>query len=105
MRCESQGVHRMAQPVTINRPMSSLEWALVLSLSVLWGGSFFFNGIAVKELPILTVVVARVGLAAAILLVVLRFLGSSLPRARRVWFAFFAMGFLNNALPFSLIVG
>jgi drug/metabolite transporter (DMT)-like permease len=94
----------MTQPVPINRPMSSLEWALLLSLSVLWGGSFFFNGIAVKELPTLTVVVARVVLAGAILLVVFRFLGSGLPRTRRVWLAFFVMGFLNNVLPFSLIV-
>lgn len=93
----------MTQPVPINRSMSSLEWAMLLSLSVLWGGSFFFNGIAVKELPTLTVVVARVVLAAAILLVVLRFLGSGLPRTRRVWLAFFVMGFLNNVLPFSLI--
>jgi drug/metabolite transporter (DMT)-like permease len=94
----------MPQPAQINRPMSALEWVLVLSLSVLWGGSFFFNGIAVKELPTLTVVVARVALSAAILLVVLRFLGSGLPRDRRVWLAFFGMGLLNNVLPFSLIV-
>ena len=46
----------MAQPAQINRPMSAIEWVLLLSLSVLWGGSFFFNGIAVKELPTLTVV-------------------------------------------------
>jgi drug/metabolite transporter (DMT)-like permease len=94
----------MAQPAQINRPMSALEWVLLLSLSVLWGGSFFFNGIAVQELPTLTVVGARVALSAAILLVVLRFLGSGLPRDRRVWLAFFGMGFLNNVLPFSLIV-
>ena len=40
---------------------------MLLALSVLWGGSFFFTGIAVKELPPLTIVVLRVGLAAAIL--------------------------------------
>lgn len=94
----------MTQTTSRNRPMSSLEWGLLLALSFLWGGSFFFNGVAVKELPTLTVVVARVALAAAILLLVLRIVGSAMPSGRRVWTALFGMGFLNNALPFSLIV-
>jgi drug/metabolite transporter (DMT)-like permease len=84
--------------------MSSLEWGLVLALSALWGGSFFFNGVAVRELPTLTVVVVRVALAAAILILVLRIMGSVLPSGRRVWVALFGMGFLNNVIPFSLIV-
>ncbi|MEZ5924118.1 MAG: DMT family transporter [Hyphomicrobiaceae bacterium] len=94
----------MKQSIPTNRPMTAFEWGLLLTLSILWGGSFFFNGIAVKELPTFTVVVARVLLAAAILLVVHGLLGSALPRDRRVWLAFFGMGFLNNVLPFSLIV-
>lgn len=94
----------MARYTPVNRPMSALEWGLVLALSVLWGGSFFFNGVAVKELPTFTVVVARVVLAAAILLVALRVTGARMPSDGRVWAAFFAMGFLNNAVPFSLIV-
>lgn len=87
-----------------NRPMTPLEWAMLLALSGVWGGSFFFNGIAVRELPVLTVVVSRVALAALILLVLLRARGERLPRGRRVWAAFFGMGLLNNAIPFSLIV-
>ena len=51
----------------INRTMNLREWAMLLALSVLWGGSFFFTGIAVKELPPFTIVVLRVGLAALIL--------------------------------------
>ena len=34
--------------------MGGREWAMLLALSVLWGGSFFFNGVAVRELPLLT---------------------------------------------------
>ena len=94
----------MAQLPDTNRPMTALEWGLLLALSVLWGGSFFFNGVAVRELPTFTIVVARVALAAATLLLVLRLLGTALPRDRRAWVAFFTMGLLNNALPFSLIV-
>lgn len=86
------------------RPMTPLEWAMLLALATVWGGSFFFNGIAVRELPVFTVVVSRVALAAIILLVVLRLRGERMPRDRRVWAAFFGMGLLNNAIPFSLIV-
>lgn len=84
--------------------MSPLEWAMLLALATVWGGSFFFNGIAVRELPVFTVVVSRVALAAVILLAVLRLHGEKMPRDRRVWAAFFGMGLLNNAIPFSLIV-
>ena len=84
--------------------MTSKEWAMLLALAVVWGGSFFFNGIAVRELPVFTVVVARVILAAIILLLVMRLRGERLPRGRKVWTAFFGMGLLNNVIPFSLIV-
>ncbi len=89
---------------TINRAMTPFEWGLLLSLSLLWGGSYFFAGVAVRELPTFVIVVARVGLAAVILWAVLRALGQRLPTDGRIWLAFFAMGALNNALPFSLIV-
>ncbi len=89
---------------SINRSMTALEWALLLALSVLWGGSFFFTGIAVKELPPFTIVVLRVGLATLILHVVVRATGQRMPRGVRLWAAFFGMGLLNNVVPFSLIV-
>ncbi len=89
---------------TINRPMSSLEWGMLFALATVWGGSFFFNGIAVQELPVFTIVVSRVALAAIILLVIMRLQGERLSHDRRVWAAFFGMGLLNNVIPFSLIV-
>ncbi len=87
-----------------NRPMNPLEWALLLALSVLWGGSFFFVGVAVAELPPLTIVVLRVGLAALALHLALRATGLAMPTGRQAWLAFAGMGLLNNAVPFSLIV-
>jgi drug/metabolite transporter (DMT)-like permease len=84
--------------------MTATEWAMLLAMSVLWGGSFFFVGIAVKALPPLTLVTLRVGIAAAMLGLTLRVLGLRLPRERRAWAAFFGMGLLNNAIPFCLIV-
>ena len=44
------------------------DWSLLCLLAVLWGGSFFFAGVAVRELPPLTVVFVRVALGAAFLL-------------------------------------
>jgi drug/metabolite transporter (DMT)-like permease len=87
-----------------NRPMTALEWGLLLSLSVLWGGSFFFVGVAVRELPPLTIVVLRVLLAALALLAISRFMGVRVPGEGRVRAAFFGMGLLNNVIPFTLIV-
>lgn len=86
------------------RTMTPLEWGMLLILSVVWGGSFFFNRVAVQELPVFTVVVSRVALAAVILTAILKLRGERLPTSGRVWAAFFGMGFLNNAVPFLLIV-
>ena len=83
--------------------MNGTEWGLLVLLSVLWGGGFFFVGVAVAELPPLTIVLARVGLAAAMLLLLLRVLGHPLPRRLSTWMLFLVMGLLNNALPFSLL--
>ena len=80
------------------------DWSLLGLLSVLWGGSFFFNGVVLRELPPMTVVFLRVALASIILLPLLRIYKISLPRGFVGWMPFFAIGLLNNVLPFSLIV-
>ncbi len=77
---------------------------MLLALAVLWGGSFFFNGVAVRELPSLTLVWLRVAVAAVALLSAMRFLGQRMPGQAAAWAAFFGMGLLNNVLPFALIV-
>lgn len=80
------------------------DWSLLAVLSVLWGGSFFFNGAALRELPPLTLVFLRVALGAVILLPLLRVQGISFPKGMTGWKPFFAIGLLNNVIPFSLIV-
>lgn len=80
------------------------DWSLLGLLSVLWGGSFFFNGAALRELPPLTLVFLRVAIGAVFLLPLLRVYRISLPRGLTAWRPFFAMGLLNNVVPFSLIV-
>lgn len=83
--------------------MSLKQWLLLAALSVLWGGSFLFVGIAVKELPPLTIVLARVGLAALILLPFMLALGHKLPPTLPAWMPFLGMAILNNVIPFTLI--
>jgi drug/metabolite transporter (DMT)-like permease len=90
--------------MAIQKQMDGREWAMLIALSVLWGGSFFFIGVAVKELPPVTIVTLRVGLAVIALHLVCRIMGLKLPRDGRTWRAFFGMGLLNNIIPFCLIV-
>lgn len=89
---------------TVNHKMGAFEWLLLFILSGLWGGSFFFVGVAVKTLPPFTIVALRVGLAAIVLNMVVRTTGLRMPTERRIWGAFFGMGLLNNMIPFCLIV-
>lgn len=84
--------------------MTFFDWCLLLALSILWGGSFFFVGVAVTALPPFTIVLLRVAIAAVALHLVLRMTRAAMPWDGRTWLAFFGMGLLNNAIPFSLIV-
>ena len=83
--------------------MTARVWAWLLSLSVLWGGSFFFAKVALGELAPLSVVFGRVALAAFALNLVLALTAGSLFQRKVPWRSFFAMGLLNNLVPFALI--
>lgn len=83
--------------------MTALDWSLLIALSILWGGSFLFGRIAVAEVPPLTLVLARVGIAALALHVVLRARGLAFAPDRAGWRDYLAMGLLNNLIPFGLI--
>jgi len=84
--------------------LGPMDWGLLVLLSLLWGGSFLCVGIAVQELPVLTIIALRVSLAALVLLGIALFSGHQLPRGRKTWQAFLALGLLNNVIPFGLIV-
>lgn len=91
-------------PPAIKTTMGPREWALLIALSIVWGGSYLFIGVAVKELPPLTIVALRVALAAGALLAVLKVMGLRPPKDPRVWIALSGMAVLNNVIPFTLIV-
>ncbi|GLH75247.1 ABC transporter permease [Bradyrhizobium sp. SSBR45G] len=84
--------------------MDARDWSLLGLLSLLWSGSFIFNGLALKELPPLTLVLLRIALAAAILLPVLRLRGLGFPVGIAGWRPYFAVALFNNVVPFCLIV-
>ena len=84
--------------------LGPMDWGLLVLLSLLWGGSFLCVGIAVQELPVLTIIALRVSLAALVLWGIALFSGHQLQRGRKTWQAFLGLGLLNNVIPFGLIV-
>ena len=90
-------------PSSDNR-IDARDWLLLVVLSVLWGGSFFFNGVVLRELPPFTTVFLRVTIATIILLPGLWIYRLKFPKGWSAWKPFFAVALFNNVLPFSLIV-
>ncbi len=84
--------------------MRAAEWSQLLLLSFLWGGSFFFNHIALREVPPFTVMLGRAALAAVVLNIAVRVAGLQMPRTWRAWQPFIFMGVFNSVIPQSLIL-
>ena len=83
--------------------MGISEWFLLIFLSVLWGGSFFFGEVALSELQPFTIVLGRVIIASIVLNLIVRATGYRMPSSPKIWGTFLMMGLLNNLIPFSLI--
>ncbi|MGL5446311.1 MAG: DMT family transporter [Rhabdaerophilum sp.] len=84
--------------------MNARTWAMLLALSLLWGGSFLFIGIAVRELPPLTIVFMRVLIASVTLIGVIVLLRVQLRLSGTMVLTLLGMSVFNNVIPFSLIV-
>src|SRR5918996_1152903 len=82
--------------------MRPRDFAGLMLLGGLWGGSFLFIRVAVPALGPFLLVELRVGLAAAALLLYALAVGS-MPKIRNRWRSFLVLGFFNAAVPFSLI--
>ena len=89
----------------MNARMTLLEWSLVVLLAAIWSFSYLFNRVALDDLPVVTVVLGRVGIGALALAFYLRFRRVALPRGGGVWAGLFLLALLNNVFPFLLIVG
>jgi drug/metabolite transporter (DMT)-like permease len=85
--------------------MDAGDWGLLLTLSALWSLAYLFQKIGLSELPVLSIVLVRVGIAALVLLVFVFAIGQRMPASPRLWASFALLAIFNNLLPFSLIVG
>ncbi len=83
--------------------MTPLEWSLLGLLSVLWGGSFVFVEIGLRELAPPWLVLSRLAFAALALQLVMRLTGKAIAIGWPLFGRFVVMGCLNNVVPFSLI--
>lgn len=83
--------------------MPNRAWAELALLSLIWGGSFLAIRTALDEIPFITSVAYRVGVAALVFWAWVAIKGLDVPRAPRAWGALLVMGVLNNVLPFSLM--
>jgi drug/metabolite transporter (DMT)-like permease len=92
----------------MSAPAGSLNWIKLLALGLIWGASFMFISVALRDLGPLTIVAWRVGLGALVLLAILRMRRIGLPslsnrNGRLVWASAVAMGFFSSALPFAML--
>jgi drug/metabolite transporter (DMT)-like permease len=74
----------------------------LLFLAALWGPSFLFIKVAVAEIPPLTLVVGRVGIAGILLYLILRFQGRNLLPFGPIWGHLAVVALIQNAIPFVL---
>jgi drug/metabolite transporter (DMT)-like permease len=92
---------------TLDRPAAApnraVEFALLLVLAVLWGGSYTFIKLGVETIPPLTLIAARTLIAGLVLLMVVRWRGLRLPRDLATWRLFIVQACLNSVVPFTLI--
>jgi len=88
----------------MNNSMKLTDWILLLTLSLLWGGSFFFNEIILRQLAPFTLVFSRVALAAFFLWIIIFLSGEKIEISRPFVVASLILGIFNNFIPFSLIV-
>ena len=86
-----------------SRDIPNLAWVELGLLALIWGGSFLAVRTALDEIPFVTAVAWRVGLAALVLWLWVAARRLPVPRDARTWGALLVMGVLNNVLPFSLM--
>jgi drug/metabolite transporter (DMT)-like permease len=86
----------------IRTVMNRSDWLILGTLALIWGGAFFFIGVAVRHVPPLTYVCLRLTIAAAAMWLFVRAKGHSVGLPRQVWGSILLLALLNNALPFAL---
>src|SRR5258708_20968846 len=96
---ERAGVH---DSHVIRTQMNGTDWLILGILALIWGGAFFFIGVAVRHVQPLTYVWLRLTIAAAAMWTYVHFKGQRLDLPRSAWGSILLLALLNNALPFTL---
>ena len=86
----------------IRNVMNGSDWGILAGLALIWGAAFLFIGLAVREVPPLTYVWARLTIAAVALWLFLRWQGEPMKLPRSAWGAIALLALLNNVVPFIL---
>ena len=82
--------------------MAARDWFWIIALGAIWGFSFVFNAVLIREVGPLWVSALRVGIGALGCWVVLATLRKPVPRDPRLWLQLGALGLLSYAIPFAL---
>jgi drug/metabolite transporter (DMT)-like permease len=85
------------------RGFGPAEAVLLIVLSAMWGFSFLFIELALRELGPVWIVAGRTATGGLVLLVLLHLRGRRLPTSWRVWRHLLALGTINNAVPWAVI--
>jgi len=83
--------------------MSSLSFATLLSLSVIWGASFLLIKLGLQTLGPMTVATLRVAIGTVALFVIVRMRRLAIPRGWETWRHYVFMGALGIVVPFAAI--
>jgi drug/metabolite transporter (DMT)-like permease len=86
--------------------MSRRHLVMLLGLAAIWGSSFMFIKIAVRDIPPSTAVLGRIGIGMLVLALVAPLvtpIRGSLSSLRSHWFPVVVVGVLNTALPIYLL--
>lgn len=86
----------------IRTTMDKSDWAILVTLALIWGGAFLFINVAVHHMPPLTYVWLRLTIAAAAMWLFVKVRGEKLGLPKQVWGSIILLALLNNALPFTL---
>ena len=86
-----------------NKTPTAKDYLLLTILAAIFGLSFIFTNISVREVPPLTVAASRLFIALLIMYPIMLGAGQRLPPHGKIWIYIFLSGLFGNALPFALV--
>jgi drug/metabolite transporter (DMT)-like permease len=99
---DASGAPDVYETPVIRSQMNRSDWLILVGLAVIWGGAFFFIGVAVRHVQPLTYVWLRLTFAAGAMWAYLAWKRQGLGLPKSAWGSIFLLALLNNALPFTL---